>query len=216
MKRTIISVVAGLILLIVTYFLSNWIMNSGDEIVAKAVTAEENVKVTNVKNSTNDATLSLNSIVQSENKLQLISEVTGIIDFTNIRFKKGQEFKKGQTIIKINSDEAEAFLRQSRSQFQNQIASVLADIKIDYPESYKKWEDYFLNYDIETNILELPEQSSNNELEQHLMCQCNYFLKQNLSPMPEDCQKLFLNYKFGSESGKAKWAEDLLWHGCEE
>ena len=38
MKRTIISVVAGLILLIVTYFLSNLIMNSGDEIVAKAVT----------------------------------------------------------------------------------------------------------------------------------------------------------------------------------
>ena len=163
MKRTIISVVAGLILLIITYFLSTLIMNSGDEIVAKAVTAEENVKVTNVKNSTNDATLSLNSIVQSENKLQLISEVTGIIDFTNIRFKKGQKFKKGQTIIKINSDEAEAFLRQSRSQFQNQIASVLADIKIDYPESYKKWEDYFLNFDIERNILELPEQSSNNE-----------------------------------------------------
>ena len=103
MKRTIISVVAGLILLIVTYFLSNLIMNSGDEIVAKALTAEENVKVTNVKNSTNDATLSLNSIVQSENKLQLISEVTGIIDFTNIRFKKGQKFMKGQTIIKINS-----------------------------------------------------------------------------------------------------------------
>ena len=138
-------------------------MNSGDEIVAKAVTAEENVKVTNVKNSTNDATLSLNSIVQSENKLQLISEVTGIIDFTNIRFKKGQKFMKGQTIIKINSDEAEAFLRQSRSQFQNQIASVLADIKIDYPESYKKWEDYFLNYDIEENIQDLPEQSTNNE-----------------------------------------------------
>ena len=67
MKRTIISVVAGLILLIVTYFLSNLIMNSGDEIVAKAVTAAENVKVTNVKNSTNEATLSLNSIVQSEN-----------------------------------------------------------------------------------------------------------------------------------------------------
>ena len=52
MKRTIISVVAGLILLVVTYFLSNLIMNSGDEIVAKAVTAEENVKVTEVKNST--------------------------------------------------------------------------------------------------------------------------------------------------------------------
>ena len=163
MKRTIISVVAGLILLIITYFLSSLIMNSGYEIVAKAVTAEENVKVTNVKNSTNDATLSLNSIVQSENKLQLISEVTGIIDFTNIRFKKGQKFKKGQTIIKINSDEAEAFLRQSRSQFQNQIASVLADIKIDYPESYKKWENYFLNYDIEKNIQDLPEQSTNNE-----------------------------------------------------
>ena len=163
MKRTIISVVAGLILLVVTYFLSNLIMNSGDEIVAKAVTAEENVKVTKVKNSTNDATLSLNSIVQSENKLQLISEVSGIIDFTNIRFKKGQKFKKGQTIIKINSDEAEAFLRQSRSQFQNQIATILADIKIDYPESYKKWEGYFLNYDIEKNISELPEQSTNNE-----------------------------------------------------
>ena len=150
-------------LLIITYFLSSLIMNSGDEIVAKAVTAEENVKVTNVKNSTNDATLSLNSIVQSENKLQLISEVTGIIDFTTIRFKKGQKFMKGQTIIKINSDEAEAFLRQSRSQFQNQIASVLADIKIDYPESYKKWENYFLNYDIEKNIQDLPEQSTNNE-----------------------------------------------------
>ena len=35
------SVVAGLILLIITYFLSTLIMNSGDEIVAKAVTEEE-------------------------------------------------------------------------------------------------------------------------------------------------------------------------------
>ena len=119
MKRTIISVVAGLVLLIVTYFLSGLIMNSGDEIVAKAVTAEENIEVTIVKNSTNDATLSLNSIVQSENKVQLISEVTGIIDFTNIRFKKGQKFKRGQTIIKINSDEAEAFLRNFLWKFFN-------------------------------------------------------------------------------------------------
>ena len=39
----------------------------------------------------------------------------------------------------------------------------MADIKIDYPESYKKWEDYFLNYDIEKNIQDLPEQSTNNE-----------------------------------------------------
>ena len=44
---------------------------------------------------------------------------------------------KGQTIIKINSDEVEAFLRQSRSQFQNQIASFWLILRLIIPKVIK-------------------------------------------------------------------------------
>ena len=66
-------------------------------------------------------------------------------------------------LININSQEFLATVKQSRSQLQNMIASVLPDIKLDFPENYANWELYFKNFSVNLNTKKMPEPKSDKE-----------------------------------------------------
>ena len=83
--------------------------------------------------------------------------------FTKKDFKVGQQYKKNEVLININSQEFLATVKQSRSQLQNMIASVLPDIKLDFPESYANWELYFKNFSVNSNTKKMPEPKSDKE-----------------------------------------------------
>ena len=52
-------------------------------------------------------------------------------------FKAGQNYRKSEVLLKIDSKEFLANVKQSRTQLQNLVASVLPDIKLDFPEALK-------------------------------------------------------------------------------
>ena len=54
-------------------------------------------------------------------------------------------------------------MKQSRSQLQNLVASVLPDIKLDFPESFSVWENYFKKFNINSNTKVLPKHNSDKE-----------------------------------------------------
>ena len=81
----------------------------------------------------------------------------------NKSFKEGERFNRGETLIEINSDEFNSTVKQSRSELNNLIASVLPDIKIDYAENFNKWKNYFDNLSVEKPISKIPESASEKE-----------------------------------------------------
>ena len=99
----------------------------------------------------------------SQQYVDISSEVQGKILAGNVRFKKGQSFKKGDLLIRIYDKEAGLNLQSRKSRFLTSIANILPDFKIDYPHSYETWVDFFESIDITKNLPDLPEISSNPE-----------------------------------------------------
>jgi len=70
----------------------------------------------------------------SQSYVDIISEVQGEILKGNVPMKKGQRFKKGDLLIRIYDEVTDYNLKASKSRFQNSIANILPDFKIDFPD----------------------------------------------------------------------------------
>lgn len=101
--------------------------------------------------------------VSSQHFVDLSTEVQGKIITGQVPLKKGQSFRKGQLLVRIYSAEAEYNLKAQKSRFLNSVANLLPDFKIDYPESYPKWLEFFEKTDLNKPIPELPEIESGRE-----------------------------------------------------
>lgn len=101
-----------------------------------------------------------NGVVESKSVLDVISEVSGKVDFAKDNLKDGTFLKKGEVALKIDSREIENNLFSLRSDFVNAVASMLPDLKVESQDMYQKWFEYFSILDIHENVPELPEVSN--------------------------------------------------------
>jgi RND family efflux transporter MFP subunit len=101
-----------------------------------------------------------NGTIESQQTLDVISEVSGKIDFAKNNLKNGTFAKKGELLVKIDSREIENNLFSLRSDFINAVALLLPDFKVESEELYDKWYKYFSKIDIHENISQLPEVSN--------------------------------------------------------
>ena len=164
MRKSLVSVGFGLILLIVGSFISNLIIKINKSEPTYNNNSLTSVYIKVVKNNSNKIEIERNGKLQSSNRISIISEVQGLKKKNrNKSFKEGERFNKGETLIEINSDEFNSTVKQSRSELKNLIASVLPDIKIDYAENFDKWKNYFDNLSVEKPISKIPESASEKE-----------------------------------------------------
>ena len=108
-------------------------------------------------------TISSTGRLGSQSYVDIIAEVQGEILPGNVALKKGQQFKKGDLLIKIYDEITDYNLKASKSRFQNSIANILPDFKIDYPEDYQKIKDFFDALKIDEPLPELPEITSDQQ-----------------------------------------------------
>jgi RND family efflux transporter MFP subunit len=95
--------------------------------------------------------------------INVAPEVSGVIVGGEVQLKQGVKFRKGQVLFKVDDREAKLALKARKSSFLNLMAGALADIKIDFPDSYKKWEKFFNSIDVSKVFPELPETSTTQE-----------------------------------------------------
>lgn len=100
--------------------------------------------------------------VVSLNNITITSEVGGKIN-GNFSIKKGTNFKKGDVLFKIKNTEIKLLVDAKKSNFMNLISNNLADIKLDYPQDYIKWDDFFNSISFNTPISKLPETTTSKE-----------------------------------------------------
>jgi multidrug efflux pump subunit AcrA (membrane-fusion protein) len=87
----------------------------------------------------------------------LYSEVAGILEKGSVPFLPATKFKKGDLLIKVDNRQAKLDLNSMKSDFLNALASVLPEIKVDFPDEYQKYQRYFDNCSFESRLNELPE-----------------------------------------------------------
>ncbi|WP_163718201.1 efflux RND transporter periplasmic adaptor subunit [Mangrovibacterium lignilyticum] len=81
--------------------------------------------------------------VVASHDVLLVAEAAGKIEMGEVPIKKGRSFKKGQLLATIYKDEAELALKARKSNFLNLISNILPDLKIDYPDEFQTYYDYF-------------------------------------------------------------------------
>lgn len=116
-----------------------------------------------VKNGSTSISITASGNLAARDRIEIFSEVQGIFDFSSNQFKPGVYYKKGEILMRLNSDEFRANLRAQKSNLYNQIVALLPDLRFDYPDAFQKWQDYVNDFNVEQVLKPLPSPSSDKE-----------------------------------------------------
>ena len=164
MKRKLIVSFSIIAIIVLGIMLKNFLAGM-KEAPPKRVLVETKkyVKTQKVKYTDLQTKISASGRLISEQQVEIISEVAGKILEGDVPFKKGQSFRKGDILIKINSEEAVLALQSQKSRFMNTLANILPDLKVDYSDSYGHWESFFEKIANDKKLPELPKVKTKQE-----------------------------------------------------
>ncbi len=163
-NRKLIIIFSGLGIIIFSIFSMLWLWGMNEtpprkqakQIIryVKAVKVEYNNVVTEVEAM---------GRVTSHSEIALIAQVRGEIARGDVAFNVGESFKKGDLIVKID-DTIERFNMKSRkSSFLNNVAGMLPDLKLSFPDKYDVWNSFMRSIDVDKTLPNLPEISTTKE-----------------------------------------------------
>lgn len=161
--RKFISIILGLILIGGAFYISKSIVKNKNKKSKQAKVVRNIVSVQTVENSTIPLSITTSGTLKAKYKIDLFTEVQGILKQSSKDFKAGTYFNKGETILSINSDEHLANLRSLKSNFYSSLTTIMPDLQLDYPEAYPKWKEYINNFDMQKPLNKLPEMDSDKE-----------------------------------------------------
>ena len=126
----------------------------------KAITS---IFTTDVKNGNIPINISTSGRLIAKDRLEVYSEVQGIFKHSDHEFKPGVWYKKGEVLLRIDSDEHRANLRAQKSNLYNQVVLLLPDLKLDFSESFDQWNNYVSTFDVEHSLQALPQPRTEKE-----------------------------------------------------
>ncbi len=162
MRKIILSVL-GIILVIAAIFVAKAIIETNTKERPPAKKVVKTVYVQTVNNGTVPIVIPANGTVTALQRTTLFSEVEGIFRSSSKAFRPGQEYSKGQVLLRIDAAEFSANVRAAKSELYNKIAAVMPDLRLDYPSVFPKWESYLNNFEFNKSLAPLPEFSSEQE-----------------------------------------------------
>jgi len=166
MRKIILSII-GVLFIIGAYLFANKLIadkNKPKPVKAKIV---KTIFTDTVQNSTIPIVIAANGSLEAKRRLEIYAEVQGIFKSGNTLFKPGQEYRAGQTLIKIDAAEYYASVQSSKSNLYNSIAAIMPDLRLDFPDIFDKWQNYLTSFDLNKTTPKLPQMTSDKE---------NYFI----------------------------------------
>lgn len=114
-----------------------------------------NVMTSKIENQDIPVTISLSGKLVARNRIELISEVNGIL--LSGDYREGASFNDGQTIARIDDSELAASIKSSKSQLLNGIAQILPDLQLDFPSDFPIWQQFHRDISFDAPLPQLPE-----------------------------------------------------------
>tara|TARA_R110000850_G_scaffold244768_1_gene369575 strand:- start:10180 stop:11286 length:1107 start_codon:yes stop_codon:yes gene_type:complete len=161
--RKIILFILGFVVLALALFAAIRIANptiAPDPVMEKVV---QNVYVDTVRNTSVPIIIPATGNVIAKERLELYAEVQGIFTNSAHDFKVGQRYESGQTLISIDASEYKASVQSTKSNLYNLIASIMPDLRLDYPDAYPKWQKYLNEFNMGGSTPDLPDFSTEQE-----------------------------------------------------
>lgn len=161
--RALIGILIGCILIFMSYKYYQKLAAAKEKPKQKVEKEISKIYVQKVVNETIPVVISEKGNLEAYKKVDLYSEVQGILDPANIQVKAGQAFGKGDLIFSIDDAEFKASLLAQKSTLYNLITQALPDLKLDYPDVFDKWNSYLNGFDIKRQTPQLPDFSNDKE-----------------------------------------------------
>lgn len=162
MRKIILSVL-GLLLIISAFLLAKNMIDNKQKPKPRFSKTIKTVFVENVINKEIPIVIKASGNLVAKNKIELFSEVQGVLHTTKKEFKAGVNFSENETLLNINSDEFYASLQSQKSNLINIITAIMPDIRLDFPKEFNKWQAYLNNFDLNKVTPEIPKFSTNKE-----------------------------------------------------
>jgi membrane fusion protein, multidrug efflux system len=154
--RLAISIVLGLLLLGGAYMLSQNLADGKKVQKGVAPKITNSVYVQTVKNEDLPIYIETNGSIKAQERIELFSEVQGVLKPSSKPFKPGQRYQKGELLLEMDSQEFYSSLVAQRSVLYNNLVSIMSDLKFDLPESFQQWQIYLDQFNIQGVLKELP------------------------------------------------------------
>ena len=122
----------------------------------------KSVAAIRISNSNIESTITSSGRVVSQNNINISSEVSGKLK-GSFSIKKGVRFRKGDILFKIKNTDIKLITDAKKIQFMNLISLNLADIKLDFPKEYTKWNEFFNSIKLNSQIGIIPETKTSKE-----------------------------------------------------
>ncbi|MDZ7721130.1 MAG: efflux RND transporter periplasmic adaptor subunit [Balneolaceae bacterium] len=124
---------------------------------AAAELDSQQVRFFNVKTESVADRVTLSGRLRADNRVELFPEVQGRVMEGGKPFQEGISYQKGEILIKLDDSEAGLKLQSSRSKFKTVVSGLMADIKLDYPETLPQYEEWFNTLSAEKSVSPIPE-----------------------------------------------------------
>ncbi len=161
--RKSITIIIGVLLIAAGAYIARDLATMEKRQRPKKESAMPTVFIERVQNNTVPVRIIESGRLMAKNRIEIFSEVQGVMESTGKEFKPGVRYQKGEIFVRIRNNDYYANLQAQKSNLQNLITSILPDLRLDYPESYKKWDDYLRNFDMNKPVQELPQPSTDKE-----------------------------------------------------
>lgn len=165
--RKLILAILGVLFISGAIYGAKMIINSKSKTRKAPSKVIKTVFVDTVKNTSIPIIIPANGNLVAKRRVEIYSEVQGIFKPNSKLFKPGEKYQKNEAFISINDTEYYANVQLAKSNLYNSIAAVLADLRLDFPEVFLKWEAYLKSYDLNKPTPKLPKMVSEKE---------NYFI----------------------------------------
>ncbi|MCK5537503.1 MAG: HlyD family efflux transporter periplasmic adaptor subunit [Bacteroidales bacterium] len=161
--RKYISIFIAVLILVGAFFIARKFVQNKTKKKPQIAKIIKTVFTETVRNTEIPIIISTSGNLVAKNKIELYSEVQGVLRVSSKEFKAGTYYKKGETIISINNEEQKASLLSLKSNLFNALTGIMPDIRIDYPEEYEKWKAYLSRFDMNKPVESLPETKTDKE-----------------------------------------------------
>jgi len=163
MNRGRLSIILAAVVIVGAFALKNFLAGQKEDKRVAPKNTVTTVETYAAELDTHYVTAPVSGKLVARNRIEIFAEVSGRLQNQTKRFDIGVSFQKGETLISVDDTEFKATVIAQKSEFINNLTTLLSDIKIDFPDEYEKWRAYLTSIEIESSLPALPETSTEKE-----------------------------------------------------
>lgn len=162
--KNVIRAVIGLVIIAIGIFIMRGLISmKSDPPVSAPPRPVKLVKTMRAVLSSEAPVVYVQGRVRALDRIEVFSEVTGVIQPQQKPFRSGTYFSEGEVMLRLDDSEQRLTLMSQRSGFLQLLTGALADFKIDFPDRFETWRAYTASVDVKEFLPMLPEPASETE-----------------------------------------------------